>query len=73
MRKILKIISVLICILLIVICTLSINSGSKNNLSTPIRDVELQEQNVDYQSVLENFEGGMLEQEGDFVTFEGTQ
>ena len=73
MRKIFIKISLLICSCFVAICTLCITIGNKDKILTPIRDVELQEQNVDYQSVLENFEGGMLEQEGYFVTFEGTQ
>lgn len=73
MSKILKRISVLICVCLVAVCALSTLTGSKDVISTPVRDVELIEQSIDYQSVLEKFEGGILKQEGNIVTFEGTQ
>ena len=72
-KKILKRLSVLICGFFIMACAISIFASSKENISTPTRDVLLMKQDVDYQSILEKFEGGMFKQEGNLVTYEGTQ
>lgn len=71
MRKILKKISLLICSCLIAICTLCITIGNKDKISTPIRDVELQEQNVEVKSCFEKFDSYKLDYMESNVNFVG--
>ena len=56
MKKILKRLSVLICGFLIVVCAISIFTSSKDNVSTPTRDVELGEQGLEIDSNFKSFD-----------------
>lgn len=72
MIKIFKKISVLICVCLIVICALSITNG-KDNLSIPIRDIDLTNQSIDYENEFSKYNDAKLEyskKEG-YVAFSG--
>lgn len=75
MRKLLNKLSVLICGCLIAVCALSTFASNKDVLSTPTRDVELIEQNVDYQALFEEFEDVELiyDEENQYISFSGIQ
>lgn len=71
MKKILKRLSILICGCLAIICALSAFASNNDNLSTPIRDVELIKQNVDYQAVLNGFDNAKFSIENTIAKFTG--
>jgi hypothetical protein len=56
MKKILKILCILLCDFLIVICSLSTFVKTKNNISTPIRDVEISSQQINGESCYNAFD-----------------
>lgn len=60
MKKIIKKLSIMICGCLIAVCMLSTFNGTKGSVATPTRDVELIEQNVDYQAILSSFDDSKL-------------
>lgn len=74
MRKLLNKLSVLICGCLIAVCALSTFASNKDVLSTPTRDVELIEQNVDFENEFSRYEDAKLEYSKDegYVSFSGT-
>lgn len=76
MRGLIKKLSILIsvCIIALFAICLTNNNGGNNDADTPIRNVELVENNVDYQNEFSKYENAKLEYSEDrgYVSFSGT-
>lgn len=72
MRKFINKISVLFCLSLVTLCVIGLN---KESIKTPIRDVSLTEQSVDYQSMFNEFEESELvyDESTKHISFSGIQ
>lgn len=70
MKKILLRISSIMCVMLIAVSIIGLN---KEKVSTPVRDVELVEQNVDYQALISGFDEAVItyNEDSGYITFEG--
>src|SRR5574344_1643139 len=71
MSKILKRLSVLICGCLVAICALSTFVSNKESISTPTRDVELVEQNIDFNTFYNSFENASFNVDKNIANFKG--
>lgn len=71
MNKIFSKISILIFGCLLVVCALTTFASNKENVSTPIRDVELVKQNVDMNSYFEKFDSYNVKVDDNISIFEG--
>lgn len=73
MKKLLKSFSALICACLVTVCLVCTFVNNNNTISTPIRDVELKEVDIDYESEFSKYEDAKLEysKEKGYVSFSG--
>lgn len=74
-KKLTFIVTSIILALFIPISCIIVSKLQVNNVTTAavVRNVELEPENVDYESILNKFENGKLETEGSLTTFEGYQ
>lgn len=72
MRKFINKISVLFCLSLVTLCVIGLN---KESIKTPIREVSLTEQSVDYQAMFNEFEEAELvyDESTKHISFSGIQ
>lgn len=75
-KKLTFIVTSIILALFIPISCIIVSKLQVNNVTTTaavVRNIELEPENVDYESILNKFENGKLETEGSLTTFEGYQ
>jgi hypothetical protein len=73
MKKILKFLSFLICSCILIISLINVHLNDSSNLSTKIRNVELSNQDLDYQEIFSEFDNAKFYVNNNLATFSGNK